>query len=416
MARKRLQRTVAPLYPEHPESEHKWRIDRARRMMREDNLDALLLARNVNVFYASGSRFVFVSKDAPSALGPQSTAIITPEADVYCQRFGPFDTDDVALHTTCSESLEFYDDELELVNILRDYGIGSGDRIGTEWGPGLCVGINPIKFLTLKERLSDELGAGIINGIPTIWKTMGVKSALEIERMRVAVAAAARAMDRILDYIEIGMNELDVARQASIFMLEEGADTVRNVQVMSRGEDLRFGSCRALDKPVQKGWVNLDMGCTYKRYSSDINRGVFLGREPTRGERKLYECRLGVNELLDERIKPGVAMDDVITAMKEYVQEAGCVLQKNHGHYFGGHGIGLENHQPPGFAPSEAQPDFQNEEGKVLFEPGMMFTYEMPITLPGLDAFFNIEDDVVVTDTGLENMSSMITREPRVKL
>ena len=74
MARRTLQRTSAPLYPEHPMSEHQWRIDRARRMMKKDNLDALLLARNVNVFYASGSRFVFVAKDAPSALAPQSTA------------------------------------------------------------------------------------------------------------------------------------------------------------------------------------------------------------------------------------------------------------------------------------------------------------------------------------------------------
>ena len=45
-----------------------------------------------------------------------------------------------------------------------------------------------------------------------------------------------------------------------------------------------------------------------------------------------------------------------------------------------------------------------------------MFTYEMPLILPGSDLFFNIEDDVVVTKTGVENMSSMVTREPRVRL
>ena len=46
----------------------------------------------------------------------------------------------------------------------------------------------------------------------------------------------------------------------------------------------------------------------------------------------------------------------------------------------------------------------------------MMFTYEMPIKLPGSEASFNIEDDIVVTDTGVENMTAMLPRELRVRL
>ena len=52
--------------------------------MEEDDLDALVLARNVNVFYMTGSRFVFVGMDAATPLAPQTTAIITPDADIYC--------------------------------------------------------------------------------------------------------------------------------------------------------------------------------------------------------------------------------------------------------------------------------------------------------------------------------------------
>ena len=119
--------------------EHDLRVRRARQIMEEDNLDVLLLGRNVNVFYATGSRFVFVGKEEPVALAPQSVAIITKDADIYSQRFGPFDSDAVALHTTTSANIELYTDELEIVNILRDYGVGPGMRIGTEWGAGpLC--------------------------------------------------------------------------------------------------------------------------------------------------------------------------------------------------------------------------------------------------------------------------------------
>lgn len=416
MARKSVKRTSEPLYPEHPPSEHQRRVSRARQTMIDDKLDALILARNVNVFYMTGSRFVFVGMDAPVALAPQTTAIITQEADIYCQRFGPFDTDAVGLHTTLSESLEFYDDESELLNILKDYGIRSGARVGIEWGTGLCTGINPIKFLQLKEAMENELNIEIVDGTITIAKTMAIKSTLEIERMRVAVEAAARAMDRVLNYIEIGMSEAEVSTKVSQFMLEEGGERISHAQVMGQGGGLRFGSCDALDRNIEKGWVNLDIGCKFRRYGSDINRGVFLGREPTPEEMRLYECRKGVNDLLDQIIKPGVIMDDVIAQMKDFVERRGCVLKKNRGAYFAGHNIGLENYQPPSFAPSYLQPAFQNEEGKVAFESGMMFTYEMPVELPGCNAAFNIEDDVLVTNDGVENMNSMLSREVRVKI
>lgn len=419
MARKRLQRSGPALFPEHPPEEHALRVRRARQIMEEDGLDALLVARNVNVHYATGTRFVFVGMDAPTALAPQSAAIITRDADIYCQRFSAFDTDDVALHTSSSESIELYDNELELVNVLRDYGIGRGHRVGTEWGPGLCVGINPIKFAELQRRLHDETGAEIVDATTTIWKWMAIKSPLEIERMRVAVAAAATAMERVYDGLEVGMNEMDVARDTSRFMLEAGADTVTHAQVTAEGDgSVSFLSCNAVDRPITAGWVHLDIGCKYRRYGSDINRGIFLGREPTPNELKLYECRKGINELLDRSIKPGVAIDDVLTEMERYVESQGCALKAMGGVPFGGHGIGLEHYQRPNLVPTSSQPEFAKSNGKALFEPGMMFTYEMAVELPGAQnmPFFNIEDNVVVTETGVENMNAMLSREVRVKV
>lgn len=416
MVRRRLPRTAAPRFPEHPESEHRWRIDRVRRMLKADNLDALVLSRNVNVFYATGSRFVFVGMDGSTGVHPQSTAIITPDADVYCQRFGSFDTDDVPLHTTWSESLELYTDELDLVGVLKDYGIGRGARIGMEWGPGLCTGINPIKFEVLTQRLADDLGAEVVDSSSTIWKVTAVKSRLEIERMRVAVAAAAQAMEHAYDIVELGMTEVDLSRAIGQHMLASGADAVSHAQVMGRSDDgLQFKSCNALDRPIQRGWVDLDIGAKYRRYGSDINRSILVGREPRADEVKLYDCRAGACGVLDRVIKPGASIDDALVALQDYVAEQGCVLQENRGVIFGGHAIGLENYQRPNLAPAASQPEFQNSEGKVLFEPGMMFTYEMPIRLPGSEAFFNVEDNVVVTETGVENMSAMLSREMQVK-
>lgn len=419
MARKRLTRTGPPLYPEHPMAEHELRVRRAREIMQEDKLDALLLARNVNVYYATGTRFVFAGWEGPSALAPQTAAIITKDADIYCQRFGPFDSDEVALHTTTSSQIELYDDESELVNILKDYGIRRGARVGTEWGSGLCVGINPIKFVAIKKQIEDEVGARVVDGTTSIWKWTAIKSPLEIDRLRVAAGAAARALNRVYDALEVGMNELDVARMASKFMLEEGGDVVSHAQVMAEGDgSATFQSCNALDRTVTEGWVHLDAGCKFMRYGSDINRGIFLGREPTDREVKLYECRRGVNDLMDRVMKPGVVIDDLLAEMKAYVESQGCILKEMNGNLFGGHGLGLEPYQRPNLVPSRLQPEFQNADGKVVLREGMVFTYEMPVEMPGdgYMPFFNTEDDVVVTKDGVENLNAEISRDLRVKV
>ena len=111
-----------------------------------------MLSRNANVFYATGTRFVFVYREGRNVLSPQTTAIVTPDAEVYCQRLGPFDIESVALDTTWSPSIELYTDEPELVGILGEYGVGRAR--GSAWsGPGLCVGINPLKFETIRRRI-----------------------------------------------------------------------------------------------------------------------------------------------------------------------------------------------------------------------------------------------------------------------
>jgi Xaa-Pro aminopeptidase len=386
-------------------------------MMKEDNLDALMLARNVNVFYTTGTRFVSVYADLHSTVFPQSATIITPDDVIYCGRFGPYDTDAVGLDTSLVDTLEYYDggSEIELADIMKKYGIGKGDRVGTEWGQGTSHGITATVFEALRKRVSSELHADFVDATTTIWKMRSVKSELEVERIRKAVVAAARAMQRVYDIAEIGMNELDLARKVSIFMLEEGGDEISHNQVMARGEGPLFLACSALDRKIQKGCVSLDIGCRYKRYISDINRGMMLGRQPTEDEKQLYKCRMGVNEVMERAIKPGVSMDEVLMKVNQYVQECGCRMQEMAGGLFGGHGIGLEPHEQPYMTLSSQQPRFQNREGKIMFEAGMTFTLETPILLPGSTADFNVEDDIVVTDTGVENMSSMLSRELMVK-
>jgi Xaa-Pro aminopeptidase len=419
MSTKTIERPRAPLFPDHPQEEHDLRVARTRSLMAEEGLSAVIFARNVNVYYMTGSRFVFVGFDAPLAGVPQTTSIITADADIYCQRFGPFDSDDVSIDTTLAKSIELYDSEFELPRILSNYGVEAGSRVGIEWGTGMCTGINPLLFMELKEKLEQDLGVELVDSNPLVRTLMAVKSPLEIERMSTAVGAAARAMNRLYEKVELGMKAREVASLVSRLMLEEGAEQANHAQVMSEGDGSQeLKSCDPVDQPLAPGWVHLDFGCKVRRYASDINRGLFLGREPTARERELYDVRRGVNDLLDTLIKPGVSIESVVLAAQEYVESQGLEFSIMGGFPFTGHSIGVENYVGPNLVPNAAQPRLVGMGDDIVFEPGMMFTFECTVTPPNGEKspFFNVEDDVVVTEDGVRNMSAEVSRDLVVKV
>jgi Xaa-Pro aminopeptidase len=239
--------------------------------------------------------------------------------------------------------------------------------------------------------------------------------------MSTAAGAAARAMNRLYDQIELGMNAREVARIVSRLMLEEGAQTLSHAQVMSEGDGSQeLKSCDPVDQPLERGWVHLDFGCKFGRYGSDINRGLFLGRKATKREEEVYAVRRGVNDLLDTLIKPGVSIDSVAQAAKEYVASKGMEISSFGGHTFTGHSIGMENYIGPNLVSRGAQPALAGvgDSDDVVFEAGMMFTFECTVSLPSGErsSFFNVEDDVVVTEDGVHNMSEEVSRDLVVKV
>jgi Xaa-Pro aminopeptidase len=408
-----LKRVDPPLYPEFPKKEFDWRAKRARKVMSENNLDALMLTENVNVLYATGMLSVSVGRGGWTPPSVQPTVIITQDELVFVQEQNWVRTrnNKIALETTWVDNFEIVKDEVEIADVMRRYGIRRGYRIGTEFGPGTRNGIIRPRLSILVARVWNELSAQIVDGSASIWKTRMVKSRLEQDRMRKSVRAAAIALDRALDIVEPRMNQYELARKAGIFMYDGGATMVTNTQVYEPG----WGGSMQKDKKIQKGnYIGIDASCEYRFYTSDLYRCALLGRRPTEGERLLYECRKGANEILETTIKPGVPAGEIIDELKEFVEEYRCILPQP----VGGHGIGIQVHEPPGLKAGSLQPDFANEDGKFILEEGMMFTLEMDIRHPDAfngRAYFNIEDDVLVTPTGCEVMSDMLSRDLRIK-
>jgi Xaa-Pro dipeptidase len=398
-----VKRKAPPSYPDFPRSEYEWRIERARRVMEESELEALMLTQNIHVYYATGIQSVGICR--PDHPFPQPTVLITRDSVALARRANP-ETDVIGHETTWVDDFEYIRSETDIADVLRKHGVRRGDRIGTELGPGMRNGITPHNMEIIRRRAWDELSAQIVDGSPAIWRIRAVKSRLEIERMRKSVEATAKAMDRCLDVFERGMNQLDLARKAAVYMLEEGATMVDNMQVY----DPPFSGAMALDREIEEGYLGLDLSAIYKYYVSDLYRLGLLGRRPTQDEERLYECRAGVNQDLEDAIRPGATTDEVVAKAREYVEEMGCVMGAG-----AGHGIGLEAHESPGLYPAELQPEFQDDGGEVVIEEGMMFALEPSVGMDGLKHRFNCEDNVVVTSSGCENMNAFLSRELRVR-
>lgn len=139
-------------------------------------------------------------------------------------------------------------------------------------------------------------------------------------------------------------------------------------------------------------FVLIDWGASVDRYASDITRVLVTGKVSKRF-RTVYETVLKAQKAAISKIKPGVSLQVVDRAARKIIDDAGF------GKYFGhglGHGFGLQIHETPYISPIH--------EG--TFETGMVVTIEPGIYIPG-SIGVRIEDDILVTKTGHEVLSSL---------
>jgi len=134
------------------------------------------------------------------------------------------------------------------------------------------------------------------------------------------------------------------------------------------------------------------MGAQLDGYCSDGTR-TFATGDPGEEARAVYEVVRQAQQAGLEAIKAGVKGEDVDSAARAVIDEAG------HGEHFGhalGHGVGLEVHEGPRLS----------QRSDDVLAPGEVVTVEPGIYLAG-DLGVRIEDLVVVAEDGLRNLSSL---------
>jgi Xaa-Pro aminopeptidase len=140
----------------------------------------------------------------------------------------------------------------------------------------------------------------------------------------------------------------------------------------------------------------LDFGGVLDGYCSDLTRTVAIGR-PSAESRRLYDAVSDAQQAAIAAVRPGVEASAVDAAARSVLEGRGLGEAFGHGT---GHGLGLAVHEEPRIG--RPRPD----SPPVLLAPGMVFTIEPGAYLPGFGGV-RIEDDVLVTDTGCEVLTTV---------
>lgn len=223
-----------------------------------------------------------------------------------------------------------------------------------------------------------------------------VKDEDEIRAIRAAAHVAQKSFQRFRTFIKPGRDERTMANHLDFQMRALGASGPAFEIIVAARERASQPHARPTDRVLRRGEPLLvDWGARKDSYNCDLTRVLFTDRIPPR-IRRVYEIVLEAQRLAIASVAPGVPAKQVDRAARQYIQKHGFGKQFGHGV---GHGVGLEVHELPTL----------NASSRNVLKPGMVFTVEPGIYLPGMGGV-RIEDMVLVTENGCE----VLTSSPKV--
>ncbi|MEZ4425147.1 MAG: Xaa-Pro peptidase family protein [Gemmatimonadota bacterium] len=352
------------------------RMEKARRLMADNRIDALMLTGGTSLVYFSGIQW---------GLSERLLALIIPRTGtpfVVCPFFeedrareqladGPFDAD--------SEVLTWHEDGDPYALVaqgLRDRGIATG-RLGVE---------ETVRFVFSNGVAQAAPALEITSGTPISAGCRIHKDAHELELMQLANDVTLRAYKAAYESMEEGMTQSDFGRLVSMAHERQGFSGGASVQT---GEYAALPHGSRTPQVIREGTILLiDGGCGVEGYRSDMSRTFVLG-QPTQKMRDVFEIELAAQTAALEAAQLGVPCEDVDAAARKVISDAGYGPDYAYFTHRVGHGIGMDGHEWPYLVRGNTLP----------LAVGMTFSDEPGIYIPG-EFGVRLEDCMYVTEQG----------------
>ena len=354
------------------------RLERARTLMSDNALDAILLMEGSSLEYFTGIHWWG---------GERLFALVLPakgKAFYVCPAFEEGRAREQIGQSpdgTQADVRTWQEDESPYERVaqgLKERGIATG-KVGIE---------ETVHFVFVDGIGKAAPRATLLSATPVTAGCRMIKSANEIALMRLASQVTLAVYEAVYQALSEGMTQRDAGDLVEKAYTRMGFPGDASVMV---GEHTAFPHGSTTPQVIREGSiVMIDGGCTVEGYQSDITRTFVLGKASAK-MKSVFEIVHRAQSAALAAARPGAACGAIDDAARKVITDAGYGPDYKYFTHRVGHGLGMDGHEWPYLVrgnPTKLQRDVTTSD-----EPGIYIRGEFGIRL---------EDDMHVTENGAE--------------
>jgi len=361
-----------------PVAERQERQEKARALMKENGLSAIVMTEGTSLVYFSGIRWWG---------GERLFAMVLPvkgESFYVCPAFEEGRAREQIANSPDGNSPDvriWQEDENPYERVaqgLKERKIGNG-KLGIE---------ETVKFVFSDSLKRAAAGATFVSATPVTAGCRMIKSQHELDLMRLASKVTLMAYEATYRSLKPGMTQHDAEGLVEAAHRQLGFEGGADVQV---GEYSAFPHGSVTPQGIREGTIVLmDGGCKVEGYCSDITRTFVLGKASDK-MKEVFEIVHKAQDAALAAAKPGVECGAVDAAARKVITDAGYGPDYKYFTHRVGHGMGMDGHEWPYLV-----------RGNITkLQPNMTFSDEPGIYIRG-EFGVRLEDDMHITEDGAE--------------
>jgi len=346
------------------------------------------------------STLVFTSTEAAArAEGISAELVKDPRGFTGIERVAPIEALDALLTGIANRSKVVYTpfrpEELYREASLEKLGTLQRNMTMNPWDGRLTRELQFVKLFRERFPLVELRDCS-----PLIWELRTIKSPAEIALLRRAGKIGAAAHTEMIKATRPGMYEYELSAVLNYVSEKQGAQESAYGVIVSSGENHPYVHYNRHDRQLKDGdFIVVDAGPDLDYYDIDITTSFPANGKFTPRQREVYEASLAVHEANLQVYRPGLTIEQCRKEVEAILTKRGFDLNKD---YFRrmrggfGHYVGMATHDVGG--------------GPQVLKAGMVFANEPYMFWPGEDLGVRVEDTVLITETGCENLTPGIPR------